>query len=353
MSDQNHKPIAIWLLCICALIFAMILLGGVTRLTESGLSMVEWKPVVGWIPPMNETEWQDQFQKYQQSPEYQKKNIGMSLDQFKSIFYFEFSHRVLGRLIGLAFLLPFLYFLIRRKIPRALTPQMIIMFILGGLQGVLGWYMVKSGLVNDPRVSQYRLTAHLISAITIYCYILWVALGLLKPSSSRQTVTIHPENKFSIFVTALIVLQIISGGFVAGTDAGLAYNTFPLMGDKFIPDGLMTIQPAIMNLFENIVTIQFNHRMIAYLLIIIIPIFWFKMQRSDASAKTKQLSHLLLVMLVIQVTLGISTLLMHVPVSIASIHQGGGLVLLTLSLLINHALSKSQASYDPDQSTAV
>ena len=353
MSDQNHKPIAIWLLCICALIFAMILLGGVTRLTESGLSMVEWKPVVGWIPPMNETEWQDQFQKYQQSPEYQKKNIGMSLDQFKSIFYFEFSHRVLGRLIGLAFLIPFLYFLIKRKIPRALTPQMIIMFILGGLQGVLGWYMVKSGLVNDPRVSQYRLTAHLISAITIYSYILWVALGLLKPSSSRQTVTIHPVNKFSIFVTALIVLQIMSGGFVAGTDAGLAYNTFPLMGDKFIPDGMMTIQPAIMNLFENIVTIQFNHRMIAYLLIIIIPIFWLKMQRSDASAKTKQLSHLLLAMLAIQVALGVSTLLMHVPVSIASIHQGGGLVLLTLSLLINHALRKSQTSYDVDQRAAI
>jgi len=353
MSDKNNKTIAIWLLCICTLIFAMILLGGVTRLTESGLSMVEWKPVVGWIPPMNETEWQSQFQKYQQSPEYLKKNIGMSLEQFKSIFYFEFSHRVLGRLIGLAFLLPFLYFLIRRKIPRALTPQMVIMFILGGLQGVLGWYMVKSGLVNNPRVSQYRLTAHLVSAITIYSYILWVALGLLKSAATQKLQNLRPVKNFSIIVTVLILVQIISGGFVAGTDAGLAYNTFPLMGGKFIPDGLLTVQPAIMNLFENIVTIQFNHRLIAYFLVIVIPVFWFNVLRSQATARTKQIAHIMLVMLVIQVALGISTLLMHVPVSIASMHQGGALVLLTLSLLINHELGRTQASHDMDQPSAI
>jgi len=342
LDTQNNKPIVIWLLLVCTLIFCMVVLGGVTRLTNSGLSMVNWKPVAGWLPPLSNNEWQAEFTHYQQSPEYQKINKGMSVEAFKSIYYFEYAHRVLGRTIGLAFLLPFLYFLIRKRIKRSLIPKMIILFILGGMQGVLGWYMVKSGLVNNPHVSQYRLTAHLLAAITIYSYILWVALGLTWDKSRSQTdLLLEPLRKFGFGVTALILIMIISGGFVAGTKAGLAFNTFPLMNGQFIPDGLFSMTPFYLNFFEDLLTVQFDHRMIAYALFLIIPVFWLQIQKSEATARTKNIAHLLLLMLGIQVGLGISTLLFHVPVVLGAAHQAGALLLLTLALILNHDLKKA------------
>ncbi|NOY66394.1 MAG: heme A synthase [Gammaproteobacteria bacterium] len=340
-DPQNNKPIFIWLILVCTLIFCMVVLGGVTRLTNSGLSMVNWKPIVGWLPPLNNTEWQTEFTHYQQSPEFQKRNFHMDVEQFKSIYYFEYAHRLLGRTIGLAFLLPFLYFLIRKKIQRTLIPKMLIMFVLGGLQGVLGWYMVKSGLVNNPHVSQYRLTAHLTAAIAIYSYILWVALGLVWTKGRCQAeIHLEPLRKFGIGVTTLILIMIISGGFVAGTKAGLAFNTFPLMNGQFIPDGLFSMTPFYLNFFENLLTVQFDHRMIAYGLFIIIPVFWLRIQKSPAQPRTKKIAHLFILMLGIQISLGISTLLFHVPVALGVTHQGGALVLLTLALMMNHELRK-------------
>jgi cytochrome c oxidase assembly protein subunit 15 len=340
-SEQN-KPVVIWLLAVCTLIFCMVVLGGVTRLTNSGLSMVEWEPIMGIIPPLNDNEWQETFSKYQQSPEYLKVNQGMGLEAFKSIFYFEYAHRVLGRLIGLAFLLPFLYFLIRKKIPRPMIPKMIIMFVLGGLQGVLGWYMVKSGLVHNPQVSQYRLTAHLLAAIIIYSYILWVAMGMLWDNVENTVIEGFARlRRFSLSITALIVVMIISGGFVAGTDAGLAFNTFPLMNGQLVPEGLFSLSPLYLNFFENMATIQFNHRLIALLLFIAIPVYWYFIQKSELQKRTRIIAHLLMLMLGLQVGLGISTLLFHVPVALAATHQAGALVLLTLSLLLNHELRKA------------
>lgn len=340
-TARNDRQIAIWLLLVCTLIYAMVVLGGVTRLTRSGLSIVEWDPIMGVIPPISEQEWHETFDKYKLSPEYKKINVGMDLHGFKSIFYFEYFHRLLGRLIGLAFLLPFLYFLIRGRIRKSLVPQMVTMFVLGGLQGLLGWYMVKSGLVDRPHVSQYRLTAHLTAAILIYSYILWTALGLLRPRPENTGIeNFSSLRRYGIWVTVAILVMIISGGFVAGTKAGFAYNTFPLMADRFIPEGLLLLKPWYMNLFENITTVQFNHRMIAYLLMLLVPVYWWRVQRSQAVPRTHMIAHLMLVMFGIQVALGISTLLLHVPVALGASHQGGALLLLTTALLMNHELRR-------------
>lgn len=339
---SHNKQIGIWLLICCVLIFCMVVLGGVTRLTGSGLSMVDWQPLMGIVPPLSEREWQASFEQYQQYPEYQQINRHMELAEYKTIFAFEYSHRVLGRLIGVVFLLPFLYFLFRGIIHRKQTPKFIAMFILGGLQGLLGWYMVKSGLVNDPHVSQYRLAAHLTAAIVIYGYILWNALQYLDPMTENAHVTgIGPLRRHALGVTGLIFLMIISGAFVAGTHAGFVFNTFPLMYDNFIPPGLFALQPFYRNFFENLATVQFNHRLIAYLLILSILALWLLSRRHHFTRRTRLYFNLLLAMLVIQVALGISTLLLVVPVPLAAAHQACALLLFSLALLVNHKLRGS------------
>jgi len=341
-SDSQHhndRAIALWLIVIAMLIYAMVILGGVTRLTGSGLSMVDWKPIMGVLPPFTEQEWQETFDKYQQFPEYQKKNIGMDLDQFKGIFVFEYSHRVLGRFIGLAFLVPFLFFFFRKRIRPQLMPKLIIMFILGGLQGLLGWYMVKSGLVKDPHVSQYRLAAHLSAAILIYGYILWVAWGLLNPTPQNAWVRgIESLRKYTKIAALLIIVMIISGAFVAGTRAGLGFNTFPLMNGTFIPPGLFSMSPFYINFVENTTTIQFNHRMIAYLLILYIPVLWYQSRKYVLAARTRGAIYLFLIVFALQITLGITTLLYEVPVALGAAHQGGALLLLTVVLYLVHEI---------------
>jgi cytochrome c oxidase assembly protein subunit 15 len=323
----------------------MIILGGVTRLTGSGLSMVEWAPIMGILPPLNQAEWQQSFLLYQQFPEYQLKNFGMSLGEFKSIFWFEYGHRLLGRSIGLIFLLPFVFFLFRGKIEKALTPKLITMFVLGGLQGLMGWYMVKSGLVNDPHVSQYRLTAHLGLAVIIYAYMFWVALGLLYPKVNDVTRnTNYRLGALSLIIIGIIIITILSGGFVAGTRAGFAFNTFPLMDGKLIPYGLFEHSPLWRNFFENIVTVQFEHRLLATLLFLVIPVFWFKAGKLAGEFKLQPLartgSHLLLAALALQITLGISTLLLVVPVALAAAHQAGAIILLTAALFVSQQLHR-------------
>jgi cytochrome c oxidase assembly protein subunit 15 len=312
VAPQQNRAVAWWLLACCALLFAIVVVGGVTRLTHSGLSIVEWQPIVGTLPPLNQEQWQETFLKYQQTPEYQRVNQGMSVEAFKGIFWLEYFHRLLGRLIGVAFLLPLLWFALRGGIERRLVPRLIGIFVLGGLQGAMGWYMVKSGLVDDPRVSQYRLTAHLGLAFLIYMAMLWVALDIL-------------------FIMSM------TGAFVAGIRAGLAYNTFPLMNGEWLPAGMFVIAPWYLNFFSNIPLVQFDHRVLAWALAFLVPWFWWR-ARADTSPRVRLGAHLLLAALVVQTALGIATLLLVVPVPLAAAHQAGALLVFTAALFVAHSL---------------
>lgn len=339
--SRAHKVIAVWLLVLCAMVFVMVVLGGVTRLTHSGLSMADWKPLTRWLPPMNTAEWQTLFDLYRQTPEYLKVNAGMDLSGFQDIFWMEFIHRLWGRYMGVVFAVPFVFFIIRGWIDRPLAPRIGIVFVLGALQGVLGWYMVKSGLVDRPDVSQYRLTAHLSAAIAIFAYMLWVALDLLKPVNSGAPAGIA---RGAWTVVALICVTIISGGFVAGTDAGFAYNTFPDMDGVLLPDTLYAQAPWWMNLFEDITTIQFNHRILAEMTFVIALLFvWRALKAVRTKAQRVAVLHVGAVA-VIQVALGISTLLLVVPVALGAAHQAGAVVFLAVALWAAHEMRAGAAT---------
>ncbi|MDJ0948584.1 MAG: COX15/CtaA family protein [Alphaproteobacteria bacterium] len=324
---QADRTIAVWLLAMCALVYAMVVLGGVTRLTQSGLSMVEWRPLLGWLPPMSEEAWQAVFEKYQQFPEYQNKNLGMTLAGFKGIFWLEYLHRLLGRLIGLAFLLPFLWFWLRGQIRRGLWLKLLLAFVLGGLQGLMGWYMVKSGLVDRPDVSQYRLTAHLGLAVLIYAYLFWLALDLIgrpeagAPAGMRRAV---------FAVTGLVTLTFLSGGFVAGLDAGFIYNSFPLMDGGLVPAGYWDMGRA--SPFEDIETVQFNHRWLAKLTLAAVLALWIWGRRFAPSPRARLALDLLLWIGLAQFALGVATLLSVVAIPLAALHQAGALALFTAAL---------------------
>jgi cytochrome c oxidase assembly protein subunit 15 len=296
--------------------------------------MVEWNPLMGIIPPLSQYDWQELFLKYQQFPEYQKINLGMTLGEFKVIFMYEYLHRVLGRLIGLLFFIPFVYFYFTRRISPQLLPKLLLMLFLGGCQGLMGWYMVKSGLIDVPHVSQYRLTAHLGLAIVIYSLIIWTALGLVNKTSAQPTGLGKP----ACILSGLIFLMILSGGLVAGTRAGYAYSTWPLMGDSFIPAGLYAMSPAWLSAFENITTIQFNHRMFAYFIAVFLVVFSVVALRKKISNRVRIGIYSMLFLLLVQITLGISTLVFYVPVAIAAAHQIGAVALLTATLFVSHSL---------------
>ena len=333
MHDRGLNPVAIWLLACCALVFAMVVVGGITRLTHSGLSIVEWQPIVGAVPPLDDEAWRDTFRKYQDTPQFRQVNPHMDLDGFKRIFWWEYVHRLLGRLIGVVFLAPLLWFAARGRIPRALSWKLAGIFALGGLQGAMGWYMVQSGLGDDPRVSQYRLAAHLGLAMLIYAAMLWIALDLLVP---RAASTPKRSRRFAFALVALIFAMALSGAFVAGIRAGLAYNTFPLMNGHLVPPGMFVIEPWYLNLFNNIATVQFDHRAIAWLLAILVPWFWVRTRR--AAPHPRLAATLLLSALALQIALGISTLLLVVPVPLAAAHQAGALLVFTAALLALHSL---------------
>mgnify|MGYP002633436607 CR=1 FL=1 len=336
--SHGNRQVAYWLILVCVMIFAMVVLGGVTRLTSSGLSMTEWKPITGWLPPLTDGAWMAEFERYKQFPEYQKINLGMDLIGFKAIYWFEFSHRILGRSIGLVFLLPFLFFLWRKRIDGALTPKLWLMFALGGLQGGMGWWMVSSGLVERPDVSHYRLTAHLGLAVIIYGYGLWIALGLLVPISGYLSNRLQGLYRLAQGLIAAIFVVMLSGGLVAGLDAGFAYNTFPTMNGQWLPDGMGMMSPWYANIVENTITVQFNHRWLAMLTGAAICFFWFRALRSDVSDRVRLAVHVFLAALALQVTLGIVTLLLVIPVSVAAAHQAGALLLLTAALSAAHAI---------------
>ena len=338
LQISHRKQVVGWLVVCGILVFCMIIVGGATRLTHSGLSIVEWEPIVGTIPPLNDTDWNQVFDEYKGSPEYQLINFGMSLDEFKVIFWWEYFHRLLGRLIGFVFFVPFLFFLLTRRLNAELTGRLLGIFALGGLQGGMGWYMVASGLVDEPNVSQYRLTAHLGIAFLIFGAITWTAMSVLYPSKTNLSVPVRSMYKTSVAVSATLFLMVLSGGFVAGLQAGLIYNTFPLMGNSFIPPNLFALTPFWTNFFDNMTTVQFDHRIIAYILAIMIPIFWFKLRRRDVSNRTRTLSNLLLGLLALQIVLGITTLIYHVPTVLGVAHQAIGSLLFITSLAVTQSI---------------
>lgn len=330
--------IGAWLLVCAAVVFLMVVVGGVTRLTQSGLSMVEWEPIMGIVPPLNQHDWMDVFNKYRQSPEYLKINAGMSLQEFKFIFFWEYGHRVLGRIIGLIYFLPLVYFLLKGMVPRPYYLRFFVLLLLGGAQGLMGWYMVKSGLVDVPQVSQYRLTAHFGLAIIIFSCLQWFAMDFLRSTEPRTEVT-----KSYLTLTAcavlIIFLMMLSGGFVAGTKAGHIINTFPMMNGQWLPDGLSQLSPWWLNLFENPVTIQFVHRCLAVFVTIVVLLTI----ALSVKQRFKTHSYILFLALGFQLMLGISALVLKVPLSLGAAHQAGAVLLIGAALLCAHTARKQTA----------
>ncbi|EHQ57951.1 uncharacterized protein required for cytochrome oxidase assembly [gamma proteobacterium HIMB55] len=325
-SHRDDVIIGRWLAICAATIFGMILLGGVTRLTESGLSMVDWRPIMGVVPPLSTADWVYLFDQYKLFPEYRLVNQGMSLEEFKQIFWFEYLHRMLGRLIGILFFVPLMVFLWLGKVKSSLKPHLLFLLFLGGCQGFMGWYMVKSGLVDRPDVSQYRLTAHLGLAVAIYAYIVWLTIGLFSPSRHRT----NEPAVMTFAVIALVYVMILSGGFVAGTNAGLSFPTWPLMGDSFIPAAIYS--QGLISAFEQVTTIHFNHRMLAYVTGAILIALATRGLLTSSDPRVRLASVLMLVAVSLQIILGISTVLSHVHIPIAAGHQSGAVVLLTTVL---------------------
>jgi len=337
-STSAEAAIRIWLGCVIGLIFAMVVVGGATRLTGSGLSITEWKPILGAIPPLSAADWQEAFDKYRQIPQYQLVNKGMSLAEFQFIYWWEWAHRFLGRFIGVAFAIPFLAFAAAGYIRRDLARSLVALFALGALQGFMGWYMVQSGLVDRVSVSQYRLAAHLGLAAVIYAAMIWVALGVGQPARVIQRSWAWLS---AAGLLAFTFVQIVLGAFVAGMKAGFAYNTWPLMDGQLIPDGLFVMQPWHLNLFENALTVQFNHRIGAYLL------FAWAIAHAVAMLRAKHPMRISAIALAGAVTLqaagGVWTLVAQVPLGLGLVHQAGAFIVLAIAVWHLHALSQGGA----------
>lgn len=327
-----QKSVATWLFICAALLFVTTQVGAITRLTESGLSMVEWKPVTGAIPPLNDADWQHEFTLYQASPQYQKVNAGMSLDDFKHIYFWEWLHRLLDRVLGLVYFIPFVYFLCKGKISGTAWKPLGAIFLLGAAQGALGWYMVKSGLVNRPAVSHYLLAAHLMLALTIFCCLL--RAGFIFSGVKGLLEKLAPMRNLVRVAAAFVATTMVWGAFTAGLRAGVLYgDAFPMMGNHLWPGEMFDLSPAILNFFENPAAVQFTHRVLAVLT------FCLLLTTSIRGLKANPGSKLLLalgIMSFVQVGLGISTLLSHVNVAVATLHQAGAIIILALLMAILH-----------------
>ena len=353
------------------MIFLMVVIGGITRLTESGLSITEWQPLSGVIPPLSEVGWAQEFDHYKAIPQYRAIHAGMTLPEFKTIFFWEYLHRLWGRLIGVAFAVPFLWFLVTRRLSWALAPKLAVLFVLGGLQGALGWYMVESGLADRIEVSQYRLVAHLLAAVALYLAIVWVAFDLwrpltlpalragslpLPPKRGRGAISTNASStkreregegvapaSLRRALTALLVLAVVTlaaGGFVAGVRAGYVYNTFPLMNGYVVPPDYVTTAPWYLNPFESLAAAQFDHRVLAELTWLASIGMWFWSLRLDLASEVRLALHALAAIATLQLGLGIATLLLVVPIPLAVMHQAGALLLVTAILAARHAAER-------------
>jgi cytochrome c oxidase assembly protein subunit 15 len=340
------RAVAAWLFACCALVFAMVVVGGVTRLTHSGLSITEWQPIVGTVPPLTDADWASAFERYRATPEYRQVNHAMTLAEFKGIFWWEYAHRLLGRLIGVAFLVPFAWFAVRRRIPPGYAWPLAGIFVLGGLQGAAGWYMVRSGLVDDPRVSQFRLTLHLVLAFLIFAAMLWTALRLRAPATARdaRSPALRRAARHALVFVALVLLMVASGGLVAGIRAGFAYNTFPLMNGSLVPPEVLMLEPAWRNFFWNMATVQLDHRALAVVLVVAVAWLWMRVRAApDATPAARRAVHAVAAMLAIQASLGIATVVNVVPLALAALHQAGAVLLFGLALVLAHALRRGAA----------
>ena len=327
------RGLGLWLLVVTLLVFAMIVVGGITRLTESGLSMVEWRPVTGLLPPLSEQDWQEAFEAYKQYPEYQVVNRTMALAQFKTIYWWEYAHRLLGRLIGLAYFVPLVIFWTRGAIPARYKPRLVGLLLLGGAQGLLGWYMVKSGLVDRPDVSHYRLTAHLGLALILFAALLWTMLDFLAGRRGLR----HPRlRRWAWGFFGLVFLQCLLGAMVAGLDAGLAYNTWPDMGGRFLPPMALAMEPFWINVVENPAMVQFAHRVGGYLVAFAALALFLRSLRNTVPAPAKMGAFALVLIVAGQVILGIQTVLHQVPVALGALHQAMAVILLGGAVMFAH-----------------
>lgn len=329
LPGRNPRHLTIWLCIVCVLIYSIILIGGYTRLTESGLSIVDWKPISGVIPPLTHTQWIEEFQLYQQYPEFSVVHPDMNLDGFKKIFFVEYFHRLVGRVIALVFFIPFVYFWLRGYLKTALAARLSAVFLLGALQGLLGWYMVKSGLVDNPSVSQYRLTAHLSLAVVLYAYVLWLtvsSLGWCAPSNQAREY--RRMRAVCLWCLVMAALMQVSGGFMAGTHAGFIMNTFPDMNGVWLPQQLLSLSPVWRNVFENVITIQFLHRWLALGAVLSVGILWIYRFRIR-ERRNKLMLDACLAAALLQASLGVMTLLSAVQLNLAIAHQAGFVLLLS------------------------
>ena len=332
------KYVQFWLITCCVFVFIMVFIGGLTRLTDSGLSIVEWNIFSGIFPPLTNNDWVELFDKYKQFPEYKLVNKNINLYDFKFIFWMEYIHRIWGRLIFLIFLIPLIIFAKKKYISDKLKKHLVIILLLILFQGLFGWYMVKSGLINEPDVSHYRLSIHLLLAFIIYGYLLSLTFSIYSQKNNKKIITNKSFYIMHLVLIFLILITVFSGGMVAGLDAGLVYNTFPLMGDRFIPLDILEIKPKYINFFENPVTVQFDHRILGLTTFTLIILIWFYARLMNFNSNIKTKTNILLIVVLIQVCLGITTLLSYVAIHAAIVHQLGSLVLFTISIWILKSL---------------
>ncbi len=328
-ETRNRAMVRAWLYAVLVVLFALVIVGGATRLTDSGLSITEWKPIHGVIPPLSDAEWAEEFAKYQQIPEYQQINSGMDLAGFKRIFWWEWGHRLLARAVGVVFALPLAFFWATGRLERALKPKLLGILALGGLQGFIGWWMVSSGLADRVDVSQYRLATHLTLAALIFAATMAVARGLAPHSEGQATAETRVMSGFIVFA---VLVQLYFGALVAGLDAGLTYNTWPLMDGALIPPDLLVIEPAWRNLFENPKTVQFLHRSIAYALLALVLWHMIAALAHETRRTHVRRAIVLFVLVAVQASIGIFTLLWAVPIDMALAHQGGALIVLAFAV---------------------
>ncbi|MBP01750.1 MAG: heme A synthase [Rhodospirillaceae bacterium] len=342
VKKNEIELVRVWLIICYSAIFIMIVLGGATRVTGSGLSMVVWEPLK-LLPPISDAQWSIEFARYQKFPEFKIINSWMEINDFKKIFWLEYIHRLWGRIIGVLFVVPFFWFMYKKTITGPLMWQLWTILGLGCAQGLMGWFMVASGLVNKPDVSQYRLAAHLALAIVLLGYILWLVIALKPYKSMQSNILQGPKDRWLVtaakFNVCAIFVVMISGAFVAGLDAGKIYNTFPLMDGQIVPAGIYDMSPWYLNWFENVMTTQFNHRFLALTLTLIIIIGWWHIINANYTPEIKKLAFFLVLCIVLQALIGVATLLLIVPKWLALGHQTSGLILFSLSVAIASRLN--------------